>query len=392
MTSNKKSQSRPTTALTAVIFALLLSPAAVMAQDEDGVHHRVDTYVGISICNNGVVDPGELCDSGLGSNDGAYSSSTAGRHCAPGCRAWGPYCGDGVLKAYYGEECTPTGADDKFCNMQCKQLSVPVSSSTPPNPPPQPSGSGGGSSGNVNIMADTKVVVTGKAYPNARVQILKDAQLLGITNAGSDANFRYEVVNATPGPTTLAFWSEDSKQTRSITTASSFQVTQNAVTYVNNIFLPPTIRAKVAKVGAGEKIHFEGTTVPSVTANIVADREKVPRAMSTTTSSGDYAMDVSTDGLVAEARHQFFPFFTITSGSAEQRSPLGLALSIFTGTADVKGGAGGAGDINGDLKVNLTDLSIMLGHWGVQFPQADLNGNGRVDISDLSILLAHWTG
>lgn len=376
----------------AVFFVFLILGLSTNALGA-GPGLNVDTYTGISICDNGMVDPGELCDSGLGLNDGAYSSTTAGRHCSPGCRSWGPYCGDGVLKAYYGEECSPTGPDDRFCSMACKQTSTPVATSTPPNPPPVPSGSGGGNTGNIQITADTKVVITGKAYPSSRVQILKDGQLLGIVNASGDASFRYEVVNATPGPTTLAFWSTDSKGTRSITQATSFQVTQNAVTYVNNIFLPPTMRAKLLKVPSGQKAHFEGTTAPNVMANVIANREKVPRGTATSTSSGEWSLDVSTENLTPEARHQFFPYFSIESGAARQRSPLGLALSIYIGSGEPgTGGSGGKGDVNSDAKINLQDLSIILSHWGQQFSQADFNGNSKVDLPDLSIMLSHWTG
>lgn len=47
------------------------------------------------------------------------------------------------------------------------------------------------------------------------------------------------------------------------------------------------------------------------------------------------------------------------------------------------------GDLNGDHKVNLLDLSILLSHWG-RSGSGDFNGNGRVDIFDLSILLSHY--
>jgi hypothetical protein len=50
------------------------------------------------------------------------------------------------------------------------------------------------------------------------------------------------------------------------------------------------------------------------------------------------------------------------------------------------------GDINGDGRVNVTDLSIMLSHWGTNYAPADLNHDGTVNVFDASILLAHWTG
>jgi len=47
------------------------------------------------------------------------------------------------------------------------------------------------------------------------------------------------------------------------------------------------------------------------------------------------------------------------------------------------------GDLNGDHKVNLFDLSILLSHWNK--PGAgDFNNNGRVDIFDLSALLSRY--
>ncbi|QQR52680.1 hypothetical protein IPG36_00955 [bacterium] len=51
-----------------------------------------------------------------------------------------------------------------------------------------------------------------------------------------------------------------------------------------------------------------------------------------------------------------------------------------------------AGDINGDSKVNVFDLSALLTKWGTATASSDLNHDGTVNIFDLSILLGHWTG
>ncbi|MDB5175229.1 MAG: fibronectin type domain protein [Candidatus Saccharibacteria bacterium] len=47
------------------------------------------------------------------------------------------------------------------------------------------------------------------------------------------------------------------------------------------------------------------------------------------------------------------------------------------------------GDLNGDYKVNIYDLSILLAHWG-KSGAGDYNNNGKVDIFDLSVLLARF--
>lgn len=47
------------------------------------------------------------------------------------------------------------------------------------------------------------------------------------------------------------------------------------------------------------------------------------------------------------------------------------------------------GDVNGDHRINIYDLSIFLSRWG-KSGAGDFNNNGRVDIFDLSVLLSHY--
>ncbi len=47
------------------------------------------------------------------------------------------------------------------------------------------------------------------------------------------------------------------------------------------------------------------------------------------------------------------------------------------------------GDLNGDHKVNIYDLSLLLSHWN-KAGSGDFNNNGKVDIFDLSVLLARY--
>jgi hypothetical protein len=48
------------------------------------------------------------------------------------------------------------------------------------------------------------------------------------------------------------------------------------------------------------------------------------------------------------------------------------------------------GDLNGDNKVDLKDLSILLGRYNSTNAQADINKDSRVDLKDLSILLSRY--
>ena len=51
------------------------------------------------------------------------------------------------------------------------------------------------------------------------------------------------------------------------------------------------------------------------------------------------------------------------------------------------------GDLNGDGKVNLSDLAIMAAHWGQtdsNYPDGNITGQGTINISDLAVMAANW--
>jgi hypothetical protein len=157
------------------------------------------------------------------------------------------------------------------------------------------------------MRAQTQVIFAGKAYPNTRVQILKDGILLGIAQADGNADFSYNVSNATPGPTTFGFWAEDNKKIRSITYTTTFQVTQNAVTNVGNVFLPPTIRALLAKVSPGVNIILDGTTAPRAHVQLLLDKTSAPVLMATSKDNGEWDASLPTSGMTPEIYHQILP-------------------------------------------------------------------------------------
>ena len=86
------------------------------------------------------------------------------------------------------------------------------------------------------------------------------------------------------------------------------------------------------------------------------------------------------------------PGFDVPSGLG---SPTGLStfktsVSITPAPPTPPTGGGKTGDINGDGKVDITDLSMLLSAYGTTNAAADLNKNGKVDIADLSILLSNY--
>src|SRR5580704_14132325 len=121
------------TRLCALAIVVLLCAARISYATD------VSTDLFISICGDGIIEPGELCDDGAGNNTGAYGSTTAERHCAPGCESYGPYCGDGILQVRFGEQCDQGSANGTggLCSATCQSLppAAPVSPPTTGSPP-----------------------------------------------------------------------------------------------------------------------------------------------------------------------------------------------------------------------------------------------------------------
>jgi len=365
-------------------FALL---AALFAPAAHAQNFSATTTVVISVCGNGIVEPPlEVCDDGV--NNGEYATSTTGRNCMPGCGAWAPYCGDGILQEAYGETCDDgNNVNGDGCSATCQI------ESTAPLPGPGPAGGGGFAGGDFNPPQETEVIVEGKAYPGASVNILKDGATIGVVQADSSANFYFSTTNVAPGVTTFGFWAEDASGLKSIALTTTFTVTADAVTTVSGEFLPPTIAIDQRQLQKGGVLTISGQSAPSVTVETHVHSAGDITLTTSTDSNGNWKMLFDTSPLQNNAFHTVQADFAVGQagpGGDIQRSTYSQSLAFYLGAGNV--GKGFLADLNHDGKVNLADFSILLYYWGTSSPLADINGDGTVDLSDFSILLYNWTG
>ncbi len=354
------------------------------------------TTITISICGDALPNVGEVCDDGV-FNDGGYGSSTAERRCNANCSGYGPYCGDNIFQALYTEQCDDgNNTSGDLCSASCIQESPPISSSTPPTPPPPPPTTGGGNGGGgaftgvVPVRAQTRVILEGKAYPNTAVNVLRDGTIVGVVQSDIDANFSYETSDVTPGATTFGFWASDARGLRSVTFTTTFQVSQNAVTTVSNVFLPPTIDVSSKKVQISELLDAFGATAPTAKVSLYVDKEREPRAVATSSTSGSWTTGLPLEGMQDEAFHSVKAIFEQFGEGDQAKSGYSQAVNFYVGLRDVA--TPGNADLNSDGKVNLVDFSILLFHFGTDRAVADLNADAKVNLTDFSILLFNWTG
>ncbi len=350
------------------------------------------TNVKISVCGDGAIMPGELCDDGAGNNTGAYASSTAERHCGPDCFSYGPYCGDSILEVRFDEECDDgNNTSGDFCSSDCKEEEA-----TPPPgggglPPAGNIPSSVGYQGQVPSSVKTQVTIKGKSYPNSDVNILLDGKVIGSVKADTNADFLFTSSDVDPGTATFGFWSEDKNGLRSISFTTTFEVIQSAVTTISNVFIPPTIDTSAKQLKAGDLLTISGQSVPDVKVitHVNSDNETVMESESN--DNGDWALQMDTASLAAENFHTAKAYFELQKlDQGVIQSGFSRSVSFYIG--EKKLGEVVSADINGDGKVNLMDFSIFLLSWGTDDVRSDFNQDGTVNLADFSILLFYWTG
>jgi hypothetical protein len=267
-----------------------------------------------------------------------------------------------------------------------------VPSTAPPTPPaPPPAPSRGGVPGGGDFLKTSGVTISGKAYPSAKVSILKDGKEAASAVAASDGTWKANLTGLERGTYTLGVYAVDSKSRRSATISSTISVIADTGNALTRIFLAPTLSAEKTSVDPGQSFVISGQGAPKSVTEILLSRQDKngePRTATTTTdANGLWSADFDTKGLSVggyevRARSLF---------SDGDSSGFSGALSLGLGQ-DASPDFVARSDMNNDGKINLVDFSILLFSWGTDDPATDINGNGKVDLADFSILIFHWTG
>lgn len=351
------------------------------------------TSVIVTVCGNGTVDIGEVCDDGeLNKEYGYYTEESRG-YCLTDCSGYAPYCGDGIRQVEYSEVCDGSDLADETCvtrgydggTLGCKDDCTFDTSGCTTTPAPA-----GGDGGAVYIPppVETKVIIQGKAYLSSKITVLQDGKVTATVEADSQANFKVTIAGITAGTYSFGVWAEDTDGRRSITFTFTTSISSKTITTIGGIFIPPTIELSEVGVERGETLNILGQTAPKSEVSIFIS------------SPGEGIVKKTQAGADGT---WFYPFDTtpLEEGShtsrAKATSPGGL-LSTFSNTLTFSVGKEIAGvikksDINNDKRVNLVDFSILLYNWGIpENPAADLNSDGKVNIVDFSIMLYWWTG
>jgi hypothetical protein len=238
-------------------------------------------------------------------------------------------------------------------------------------------------------------VLSGKAYPQSTVTILKDGQQVLTTVAGPDANFYASINGLVAGRYTIVVYTQDSRGLQSSRHTFSVDMTEGVTTTISGILLAPTITTDKSEVRRGDPITVLGASIPSARVSLFIHSDGELRFDVNADKAGLYSRDIDT-GILEEGAHSARS--RVTAGT--QISALSLPAEFTVGsknTINQKGTCALRGDFNSDCRVNLIDFSL-LAYWykrplvGDAALRFDLNNDKRVTLADFSIVAFYWTG
>jgi len=282
---------------------------------------------------------------------------------------------------------------------------APVTTVTPTTPTTNPtvsSGGGGGGGGgilNSATIASTGIVISGRAFPLAKIKILDNTLLATSTVADTAGNFTAKYTVNKEGVHNISISSTDSL---GITSGSQFyQMTasSNFSGGLSNVWLSPTLTTNKSEVKIGDKIEVSGFGLPFSKTEL----EFTPKISSAfpveTESSGKFSLLLATGGLNPGeyfVRARLATSTTYSSWTDNLRFVIGV--KNVTRVVDKASTGVVTGDLSGDGKVDMKDFSI-LAYWFkrasspafADLEKRALGGTGTVTLRDFSILAYHWS-
>ncbi len=260
-------------------------------------------------------------------------------------------------------------------------------------PPPPPGTQEGDHTGGGISLPQSGMYISGRTFPGAQVSILKDGQEFRVLSADTQGNFSTSENNLDRGTYGFTISAVDANGLRSATYSTTLYISAQTQNNIGPVFLSPTITAPAQRIEPGQQTLVSGLAIPSAAVQVVVlteqDPLQMPLVIATTTanSAGAWSLNLPTDGL----RKGTYSLRAQSLISGQGNSLFSNAFLLGVGEKP-QGDMRKRADINGDGKVNLADLSMLLFNWKKSSPTADINNDGIVNMTDFSILLSAWTG
>ncbi len=243
---------------------------------------------------------------------------------------------------------------------------------------------------------ETTVIFRGKAQSRSYVTLLKDAQIVAVTQADPNANFEISLTGLSAGIYSFGLWADDTAGRRTSTYFFNISITEGVTTIISGIFLSPTIAIDQAEVRQGDILNILGQSAPSAQVSVFINSGE--EIVKTTGADNDGAWLYKFDTTSVD----------LGDYSTRVRASKESEISDFSPTASFKVSKKSVkskkkcpakGDLNNDCKVNLFDFSIAAYWWKKSLPKKikkrvdrKLYRDGKINLRDFSVMAYYWTG
>lgn len=249
---------------------------------------------------------------------------------------------------------------------------------------------------NYRAVPETKIILTGMAYPRSNMVLLKDGQIALKTIAGDDGIFNMELSGLSSGTYIFSVYGEDNKGITSSPFVFPIKITQGASTTISGVFIPPTISTDKEEVKQGDYIAIFGQAPPQSDVTIVVSSDNQIVNKIKADKNGIYLYNFNTS-LLEKGDHYAKSIITLNQESVVS----GKSVKFTVGDTDISSSSQSyyPGDLNYDNKINLVDFSIAA-YWYKKnlsesfavIEKKALNGDGKIDLVDFSIMAFYWKG
>lgn len=256
--------------------------------------------------------------------------------------------------------------------------------------PATPGGGGGGSSGSTT---GATVVMSGWAFPGAKLTLLKDGSISTTLIANPNGSFQITLNNLNFGPYQLSIFAEDPNGILSSPHVINLVANSNQPYNFSNIIIPPTILANPTTVTIGGSYVVSGYAPAGSTVRV-----EIPTlpSLGTTTADAQGFYQLNLTGNLPPGLYGLRSKATLNGFSSLYSRPV-MVTMYLSGTVPIPPPPAQLGvcvDYNKDRRINLIDFSILLFWFNKQpvNPTIDCNKDNVIDIKDFSILMYFWTG
>lgn len=261
-----------------------------------------------------------------------------------------------------------------------EEIPLPESSTTTPS-----SAVSGGAGGGV---APTRVVLSGQAYPQGKVELSQENLIPYnqtiphvVSQYTADGRFNFEYTALLQGSYLFSLRAEDRDGVKSTLLQFGADLLAFNQFVAEHLLLPPTIGVEKRRVARRQEVRITGYATPGnwveLKMNDASGWDLRPDPI-----TGWYAFTASTTDYHAG------DYYVRARQRAPDGSVSGYSLWIhFRVLAPYRLSA----DLNKDKKIDIVDWSIFLSRWGLRDASVratiDLNGDGKVDVTDFGIFL-----